>query len=66
MIDYRKDVQKRMSKIKVSVPVVSRKAGIHMQTLYKFLQGSEMKTCTLEAVSNALTEMEKEFERDQK
>jgi len=64
MIDYRENIQKRMEAIKVRVPAVSRKAEIHMQTLYNFLNGREMTTKTLSSVLDALTELEQEVEHE--
>jgi len=66
MMNYRKDIKDRMKAINVRVPAVSRKAGTHIQTLYRFLNGGSTKTSTLEAILNALTKMEKDFERGRK
>jgi len=55
MIDFRKEIKKRMKKQKINTPELARRAGLNAQTMYNYLAGkSEMTTGNLEAILEIL------------
>lgn len=55
MIDFRKEIKKRMKKQNINTPELARRAGLNIGTMYNYLAGkSEMTTANLSLVLDIL------------